>query len=129
MYSHAEIWWIIFRDVIISKKKTNSYDTFHSRPENLKKSRQKNLWNKINQNFFSWNCIFGSFKLVSRFKNWFLAIFEIAKMELGEKKFFFRQIDLFDFTSFFLAWTFLSFLAPWTYVYWLYITHNILVIF
>ena len=40
----------------------------------------------------------GSF---SQFKNWFLAIFEIAKkMEFGQKKIL-LEIDLFDFTSFF----------------------------
>ena len=36
----------------------------HSEPENLKKSRlKKNSWNQINQKFFLWNCIFGSFKI------------------------------------------------------------------
>ena len=42
----------------------------------------------------SWNCNFGNFKLFPQFKNWFLAIFEIAKN-------WFCEIDLFDFTSLF----------------------------
>ena len=77
----------------------------HSGPENLKKSRQKNSWNQINQRFFSWTCIFGSFpssKIV------FCPFLKLQKMEFDQK--IFREIDLFDFTSF-LAWTFLNFLA------------------
>ena len=69
----------------------------HSGPENLKKSRQKKSWNQIYQFFFSWNCTFGSFKLFPSSKI-DLAIFEIEKMEFGQK--IFREIDLFDFTSF-----------------------------
>ena len=51
---------------------------------------------KSNKSFFSWNCIFGSFP---QFKKWFLAIFEIAKNRIWPKNFF-REIHLFDFTSF-----------------------------
>ena len=92
----------------------------HNGPENLKKSRQKNLWNQINQNIFFVKLHFWQF---SQFKNWFLAIFEIAKkMEFAQKKF--REIDWFDFTSFF-AWTFLKFsgllcifqLSLWKFIY------------
>ena len=56
------------------------------------------------------NCISGGFKLFFPF----LAIFEIAKNGFWSK-IFFREIDLFDFTSFF-AWTFLNFLAHWASV-------------
>ena len=45
----------------------------------------------------------------------FLAIFEIAKNGFWSKKFF-REIDLFDFTSF-LAWTFLNFPAYFDILY------------
>ena len=44
----------------------------------------------------------------SRFKYWFLAILEIVKNGIWPK--FFRELDLFDVTSF-LARTFLNFLA------------------
>ena len=50
------------------------------------------------------------FQTFSQFKNWFLAIFEIATNGVRSKKIF-GEIDLFDFTSFFFAWTFLNFLA------------------
>ena len=50
-----------------------------SGPEKLKKCRQKNSWNQINKKKIPSNCISGSFKLFPQFKNWFLAIFEIAK--------------------------------------------------
>ena len=72
--------------------------------ENLKKSRQKNSQNQINKYFFSWNCIFGSFKLFSSSKIDFWPFLKLQKMEFGQKNF--REIDLFDFTSFFLAWTY-----------------------
>ena len=42
---------------------------------------------------------FWQFQTFSLFKNWFLAIFEIAKNGIWSKKFF-REIDLFDFMSF-----------------------------
>ena len=50
----------------------------------------------------------------SQYKNWYLTIFEITKMEFWQKNFF-GEIDLFDFTSFF-AWTFLNFLARYAMV-------------
>ena len=52
-----------------------------------------------------WNCIFGSF---SQFKNWFLAIFEIAKKNFV-KNFFVKLIYLIS--GVFLVWTFFNFLA------------------
>ena len=50
-----------------------------------KKSRQKNSWNQIIQFFF----VKLHFWHFSQFKNWFLAIFEIAKkkMEFGQKNY------------------------------------------
>ena len=67
------------------------FPVLHSGPENFKKTRQKNSWNQINQNIFSWNCIFGVFP---QFKIWFLAIFEIAKNGIWSTKFFVKLIYL-----------------------------------
>ena len=47
----------------------------HSGPENLKMSKQKNSWNQITPKRFSWNCIFGSFKLFPSSKIDFWPIF------------------------------------------------------
>ena len=56
--------------------------------QKIKKSPgKKNSWNQINQLFFSWNCIFGSFKLFYQFKNWFLVIFEFAENGIRSKTF------------------------------------------
>ena len=65
--------------------------------KNLK--RQKNSWNQIEQIFFSWNCISGSFKLFPSSKMDFWPFLKLQKMECGQK--IFCEIDLFDFTSFF----------------------------
>ena len=78
------------------------------RPENLKKSRQKNSWNQINH-FFLWNCIFGSFKLFPSSKIDFWPFLKLQKMEFGKKKKFVKLIYLIS--RVFLAWTFLIFLA------------------
>ena len=48
----------------------------------------------------SWNCIFGSF---SQFKNWFLAVFEIAKNGIWLTKLFMKWIYLIGLEFFFLA--------------------------
>ena len=56
-------------------------------PENLKKSRQKNSWNQINQNVFTWNCISGSFKLFLSSKIDFWPFLKLQKMEFGQTKF------------------------------------------
>ena len=45
-------------------------------------------------------CIFGNFKLSSGSKIDFLPFLKLQKMDFGQKRFF-RDIDLFDFTSFF----------------------------
>ena len=58
-----------------------------SGPENFKKSRQKNLWNQINKIFFSWNCIFGSFKHFPSSKIGFWPFLKLQKMNWS-KKFF-----------------------------------------
>ena len=68
--------------------------SFHSGPENLKKSSQKNSWNTISQKFFSWNCIFGSFKLFPSSKIDFLSILKLQKMDFYEKNFFVKLISL-----------------------------------
>ena len=68
----------------------------HSGPENLKKCRQKNSWNQINHNFFSLNCIFGGFKLFPSSKIDFWPFLKLQKKWNLVKKFFFREIDLFD---------------------------------
>ena len=81
----------------------------HSGPEKLKKSKQKNSWNQINSeiaflavlNFFLVpKMIFGHF-------------WKCKKCMLVKK--IIREIDLFDFTSFF-AWTFLNFLAHYALI-------------
>ena len=81
----------------------------HNGPENFKKSRQKNSSNQMNQKSFPWNCISGSFKLFPSPKIDFWPFLKLEKMDFGKKKF--RQIGSFHFTSFFLPWTFLNFLA------------------
>ena len=86
--------------LLVSLVKKDRKTTFlHSEPENLKKSRQKNLQ----------NCIYGSFNrfiICSKIDFW--SFLKLQKMEFGQKKF--HDIDLFEFMSF-LAWTFLNFLA------------------
>ena len=63
----------------------------HSGPENLKKSRQKNSKNQEKK--FTWNCIFGSFKLFPSSKIDFWPFLKLQKMEFDQKKIFFREID------------------------------------
>ena len=46
-----------------------------------------------------WNCIFGSFKLFPSSKIDFWSFLKLQNVELAQKNF--REIDLFDFTSFF----------------------------
>ena len=46
-----------------------------------------------------WDCIFGSFKLFPSSKIDFWPFLKLQKIEFGQKKF--REIDLFDFASFF----------------------------
>ena len=58
---------------------------------------------------FSWNCISGSPKLFPSSKIDFWPFLKLQKMEFRQKHF--REIDLFDFTRFFLDWTFFNFLA------------------
>ena len=60
----------------------------------FKKVQPKKKLVKSNKSkkFFSWNCIFGSFLTFSQFKNWFLAIFEIAKNGIWSKKLFVKFI-------------------------------------
>ena len=57
----------------------------HNGPENLKKSRQKNSRNQINQKKISWIFICGSLKLFPSSKFDFWAIFEIAKNGIWSK--------------------------------------------
>ena len=70
----------------------------YSGPENLKKSRQKNSWNQINE--FAFLAVLNFFP-VQKF------IFgHFGNFENLVKKFF-REVDLFDFTSFFNHFFFL----------------------
>ena len=94
---------IFFSEKQLWPKKLHNYEwillqttflLFHSGPENLKKSSPKNPWNQINQIFFSWNCISCQFKKISQFKNWFLAICEIAKNGILSKENFMKLIYL-----------------------------------
>ena len=64
----------------------------------------------------SWNCIFGSFKLFPSSKIDFLAIFEIAKMQFGEKYFFFVKLI----SRVFLDWTFFDYLAHYVFIYFIF---------
>ena len=82
----------------------------HSGSENLKKSRQKTCETKIIKKVYSWNCIFGSFKLFPSSKIDFWPFLKLQKMEFGEKNCL-REIDLFDFTSF-LGLDFFKFSGP-----------------
>ena len=82
------------------------FSRIHSGPKKSKKSRQKKT---CEINFFSWNCIFGTFKLFPSSKIDFRRYLKLQKMEFGQNKII-REIDLFDFTSF-LDWTFLNFVA------------------
>ena len=78
--------------------------TIHSGPENFKKSRQKNSLNQIN-NFFLHEI---AFPVVLKFFPIQKLILTLQKKGIWSN---FREIDLFDFASFFLPWTFLNFLA------------------
>ena len=75
-------------------------------PKNLKKSWKKNSWNQINQKFFTWNCISGSFNLfpISKIISWPYAFLKLQKMEFGE---IVKWIYLIS--RVFLSWTFLIF--------------------
>ena len=55
--------------------------TRHRGQENLKKSRQKNSWNQINQKKIFVKFLFWQF---SELKNWFL---KLQKMEFGQKNY------------------------------------------
>ena len=93
----------------------------HSGPENLKKSRPKKgvksnksisrnlFFNILHENYvnFFGEIVFLVVLNFSQFKNYFLAIFEIAKNGIWSKKC--HEIDMFDFTSFFFWPGFLKF--------------------
>ena len=101
-------WWLIvltfLPNLIKLSKKHNIHISFSfigthcSRLEILKKSRQKNSWNQINQIIFSWNCIFGSFQLFPSSKMDFWPFLKLQKKKWNLAKNKFREID---FTSFF----------------------------
>ena len=59
---------------------------------------KKILTKKINQILFSWNYISGIFKLFPSSNMDFWLLLKLQKMDFGQKQF--REIDLFDFTSF-----------------------------
>jgi len=59
----------------------------------------------VKSNFFSGNCIFSSFKLFPSSK---IDFWPLQTMDFGQKKFL-REIDLFDFTSFFFGLDFFKF--------------------
>ena len=81
------------------------YLTDHSRPENLRKSRQKKLVKSI---YFSCNCISDGYKLFPSSKIDFWSFLKLQKMEFGQKNFV-KLIYLIS--RVFFAWTFLNFLA------------------
>ena len=60
--------------------------TLHSGPENLKKVQTKKIV-KSNKTIFSWNCIFGSFKLFPSSKMDFWQFLKLQKMNLVKKNF------------------------------------------
>ena len=61
--------------------------------------KKQNSWNQINQNFFSWNCIFDSFKLFPSSKIYFWPFLKLQKWN------WFIWFHEFCF-CFFFAWTF-----------------------
>ena len=75
---------------------------FHSEPENKKKSPGKKKIVKSNKSISRKNFLT---KFHNQFLNW-EKVKKLPEMQFHEKKF-----DLFDFTSFFFACTFLNFLA------------------
>ena len=80
-------------------KKNSKSKTHFSGDYSLKKKVQAKQTCPIKLIFFSSNCTFGSFKLFPSSKIDFWPFLKLQKMEFGQKKF--REIDLFDFTSFF----------------------------
>ena len=80
--------------------------TSHSRPDNLKKSKPKNSWNQINQFH---GIVWGYFPF-SESKIW--------TENILKKRVFFRDIDLFDFTSFFTWIFFFNFMAYCASINW-----------
>ena len=73
--------------------------SFHSGPENLKKSRQKNSWNTISQKNFREIAFLAVLNFFPCSKIYFWPFLKWQKMKFGQKKI--REIELFDFTSFF----------------------------
>ena len=51
----------------------------------FKKAQEKNSWNQINRNFFSWNCIFDNFKHFPSSNIDFWPFLKLQKMEFGQK--------------------------------------------
>ena len=88
-------------------RNSQSWIFFHSRPENLEKSRQKTREKK---NIFSWNCISGRFKLFSSSKIDFWSFWKLQKMKFGQK--IFSWNFFFDFPSFFFGLDFFKFSGP-----------------
>ena len=81
---------------------------YSQRARKLKKVQAKKLV-KLNKskNFFSWNCILGSFKLFPSKKIDFWPFLKWQKMEFDQKDFSWNWNIWFH--EFFLAWTFLNF--------------------
>ena len=97
----SQVSWNILWHLGMSPWSLALFIEVHSGPENLKKSRQKNSWNQINQKIFSWNCIFGSIKFFPTSKIDFLVIFKIEKNGFWAKTFFSWKWFISDSTSFF----------------------------
>ena len=87
---------------IVSSKIRKKLD-FHCGPENLKKSKQKKSWYRIDPKKISWNCIFGSFKLFPCSKFDFCPFLKLQKIEFGQKFYLISQV--------FFCLHFLNFLA------------------
>ena len=80
----------------------------------------------INQKkFFSWNCIFGSFKLFPSSKIDFWPFLKLQKMEFGQKKIV-KLIYLISRVFFFWPGPFLNFLCNYRFCSWLQILANLL---
>ena len=94
-------------DLSIYRVLSNMY--YHSGPENFKKSKQKKFVKSNKAKHFFREI---AFLVVLNFfpvQKLIFSHFEIAKNGIWPNKKF-REIDLFDFTSF-LVWTFLNFLS------------------
>ena len=95
----------------IATKEQNQFLRWVTVGQKIKKKVQAKKLVKSNKakKFFFREIAFWQFQSFSQFKNWFLAIFEMAKNGIWSKKFFVKLFYLIS--RVFMAWTFSNFLA------------------